>query len=95
MGLLKKIFQVKTYLITFAAGALVHRCVSADERYLVTRMEHDAYLVDKQTKTKIPINPESFQSGTLEYRVEGILAEPELADLLYHLQSFNKGGKKQ
>lgn len=95
MGLLKKIFQVKTYLITFAAGALVHRCVSADERYMVMRLEHEAYLMDKETKTKIPINPEPFQVGTLEYRLEGVLVEPKLPDIISYLQGENTGGKKQ
>ncbi len=95
MGFFKRVFQVKTYLLTLAAGYLLHRCVAGDERYMVTRVEHNAYLVDTQTKTKIPIDPHSFQTGTLEYRVEGILVEPELADLLSHLRETNYGGKKQ
>ena len=95
MSLFKRILQIKGYALTFAAGCLLYRCVAADERYAVTRIEHEAYLVDKQTKTKIPIDPDSFQAGTLEYRLEGILDEPELADLLSHLRETKAGGKKQ
>lgn len=90
MGFFRKVFQFKNYVLVFAAGYLLHRCVAADERYVVKRVADAPYLFDRATKRELPIDADSFQVGSAEYRLQGLVTEP---NLVQRLQTLKEGGK--
>ena len=93
MGLIKGLIRAKLYILAFAAGYITHSCVSADERYSVKRIEHKPYLVDTSTNTKLRIFEPGFQTGSIEHRIRGLLAEPELKATLEELTNDLEGRK--
>tara|TARA_Y100000310_G_scaffold225672_1_gene227697 strand:+ start:4363 stop:4629 length:267 start_codon:yes stop_codon:yes gene_type:complete len=82
MGLIKSLIKLKIYLISFAAGYMLHSCTASDERYALQRSSNKPYLVDKITDTTLPINQETFQVGNTEYRIRGLLQEKDLSEKL-------------
>ena len=85
MGLIKSLIKLKVYIISFAAGYILHSCAASDERYALQRSSNKPYLLDKITNTTLPINQETFQLGTVDYRLKGLLQEKDLSGTLEKL----------
>jgi hypothetical protein len=92
MGLIKQLIKLKLYILSFGAGYLLHSCVASDERYALQRKESTPYLVDKLTDVTLPINQETFQVGSTEYRIKGLLQEKDLSGTL---EKMTEGWKKK
>ena len=68
--------------LLFFAGYSFCLYVHADERYSIQRKNGVAYLYDQMHDTSLAIDDKSFQVGTLEYRLEGILRDRRLPQVL-------------
>ncbi|MBI1972994.1 hypothetical protein HYS50_03240 [Candidatus Woesearchaeota archaeon] len=93
MGLLYKLFKLKLYVLAFGAGYLFHGCVSNDLRYRIKRSAGKKYLVDTYNNKGLEINQETFQVGSPEYRLRGLLEEPDLQQIVEQAQ-HERGVKK-
>lgn len=87
MGLIKKLLKLKFYIALVAAGYLLHSCVNNDYRYRIERSEGKHYLVDLEPNDhgmyqSMEINTQTFQVGTIDYRLRGLLSEHDLQDRL-------------
>ncbi len=78
MKVLKTLLRLKFYAALVGAGYLMHSCVSNDSRYRVRRVESKPYLLDTVTNHTLEIKTESFQVGSTEYRLRGLLREYDL-----------------
>lgn len=85
MGLIKKLLKLKFYVALVGAGYLLHSCVSNDYRYRIRRVDGTPYLVDTGMNQSLEIKTQTFQVGTTEYRLRGLLLEP---DLQFHVEQL-------
>jgi hypothetical protein len=85
MGFWKGFWKVNLGILTFLGGYSYSRYVNRDQEYTIERYHNTPYLVDKINNEKLEIHEETFQTGTLEYRVLGILDDPTLQELLEEL----------
>jgi len=93
MGFLYKLFKLKLYILAFGAGYLLHGCVSNDLRYRIKRSDGKKYVVDTYNDKRLEINQETFQVGPPEYRLRGLLEEPNLQQIVEQAQ-HEQGVKK-
>ena len=86
MKILRTLFKLKLYVALFGVGYLAHSCVSNDYRYRIRRHHSQPYLVDTQQNEALPIDPATFQVGSPEYRLRGLLEEPNLHTIVETLR---------
>lgn len=71
--------------LIFVAGYSFCRYVNNDQRYSILRKNDNPYLHDRQVGRSLPIDQQQFQVGTLEYRLEGVLKDSRLSQLMEKL----------
>ncbi len=86
MGLWSGIIRLGSGALLFFAGYSYCRYVSTDSRYTIERERGEPYVVDSVRKERLPIHEESFQIGSLEYRVRGLLHDPQLNKTLQEVE---------
>ena len=72
--------------LIFVAGYSFCRYVNNDERYTILRKNDAPYLYDRQLGRSLLIDQQQFQVGTLEYRLEGVLKDNRLSQLMQKLE---------
>ena len=82
MSLIKYGLKFGGGALLFIAGYSFCRYVNGDERYSILRRDGQAYLRDMTALQELPIHDETFQIGTLSYRLEGVLHDKRLPQAL-------------
>ena len=82
MGTLRVVGNIGLKMLVFVAGYSFCRYVSRDSQYEVERYHNMPYLVDTVKNERLEINEETFQVGSLEHRVRGVLDDPMLPQVL-------------
>ena len=82
MGFLRIVGNIGLKMLVFVAGYSFCRYVSRDDQYEIERHHGTPYLVDTTKDQRLPIDVETFQVGSLEYRVRGVLDDPQLPTTL-------------
>ncbi len=85
MGRIGGSVKIGIGFLVFVAGYSFCRYVSGDERYSVLRRNGEPYLYDRNEEKSIAINEKEFQAGTLEYRLEGVLRDRRMPQILKKL----------
>lgn len=96
MGLIKKLLKLKFYVALVGAGYLLHSCLSNDYRYRIERSEGKPHLVDLEPNQfgqyqSLEINTQTFQAGSTDYRLRGLLREYDLQEHLERLYQELEG----
>lgn len=86
MSLVKGILRINLGAILFLAGYSFCKYVYSDKRYMIVRANEKPYLVDKVLKRQLPLDEGTFQVGTLEYRICGVINDPDLKVVINKLK---------
>ena len=85
MSLFKSTAKLGIGAFIFLAGYSFCRYANNDSRYSILRRNGQPYLYDALRKEEQPINQDNFDVGTLATRLESILKDKQLPELLDHL----------
>ena len=91
MGLIRKLLKLKLYVALAGAGYLLHSCITNDSQYRLKRMEGKPYLLNMEPDQFgeprcLEINTQTFQVGSTDYRLRGLLLDHDLQHHLERLQ---------
>ena len=87
MGAVGGSVKIGIGFLLFVAGYSFCRYVNNDERYSIFRRNSEPFLYDHREGKSLLINEKEFQLGTLEYRLEGILRDRHLSQVLNKLSA--------
>lgn len=73
--------------ILFVAGYAFCRYVYSDEQYSILRRGGEPYVYDHESRVSLAIDEKTFQVGSLEYRLEGVLRDRRLPGVLKTLST--------
>jgi hypothetical protein len=77
--------------VLFLAGYSYCRYVHSDDRYSIFRRHGEPFVHDHQRGQSLPLLQDDFQMGSLEYRLEQVLNDERLPDVLAHLSGDYDG----
>lgn len=82
MGIGRALVKLHVGALLFLAGYSFCNYLHKDKRYTLIRHDEVPYLLDKTRRERLPINEETFQVGSLEYRLAGVLVDEETRAML-------------